>query len=40
MGLLPPQLGGCEGQDEQNTLEGGPGDGVNVGAGMGRPPSP
>jgi hypothetical protein len=31
-------VGGCEKQDEQNLLGGSPSDGVNVTAGMGRPP--
>jgi hypothetical protein len=31
VGPLPSPLGGCEGQDEQNPLGGGPSNGVNGG---------
>jgi hypothetical protein len=34
-GPLPPPLGGCEWQDEQNLLGGGPSDGINVGEAVG-----
>jgi hypothetical protein len=38
VGLLPPQLGGCEGKDEQNLLGGrGPSDDVNGGMEVSRP---
>ncbi len=36
-GLLPPPLGGSEGQNEQNLVGSGPGNGLNVGVGMGGP---